>query len=116
MGHIRELVRQGKDKAVSKALEVLGESVIAKYGKLIAVRIDSLARRIELEVLLKGETTPLRVSIENYEIISEEGRSFITCSEVSVSREWMKILADDILKEKRIEIPSNYAKLLEAIV
>lgn len=116
MGHLKELARQGKDKALSKALEVLGETVISRYGKLIGIRLDSLTRRIEAEVLLRGETAPLSVSIENYEIVSEEGKSFITCNKISVSREWMKILADDLLKEKKLEIPSKYAKLLEIII
>ncbi len=116
MGHIRELARQGKDKAVSKALEVLGDTVVGRYGKLIGIRLDSQARSLELDVLLKGESMPLNIRIDSYEIVSEGGKSYLTCHEVCVSREWMKILADDLLKGRKIEIPSKYARLLDIII
>jgi hypothetical protein len=116
MGLVRDFARHGKDKAISKALEVLGESVISRYGRLMGFKLDSLARSIDLEVLLKGESTPITLTLHDYRFLSEGDKSFVTVGGVSVSREWMKILAEDLLKEKKFEIPAKYARLLDAVI
>lgn len=116
MGFIKDLARQGKDKALSKSLELLAESAVSRYGRLISIRLNSLNRTVELEVMLKGESAPLSIKMNEYEIITEEGKHYLTCSDISVSREWMKILAEDLLKGKRLEVPAKYAKLVEAVI
>ncbi|HNY64859.1 MAG TPA: hypothetical protein PKM41_05435 [Deltaproteobacteria bacterium] len=116
MGLVRDLARHGKDRAISKALEVLGESVVSRYGHLKGFRLDSAARTIDLEVLLKGESEPVTVTLHDYRFLTEGDRSYVTVGDVSVSREWMMILAEDLLKDKRFEIPAKYARLLDAVI
>ena len=116
MSIIKDLARQGKDRAVSKALKALSEQLLSRYGKLIDIRLDSNDRMVEIEILLKGESTPVSVRLEGYEIIPEGQRHFITCREIHVSREWMKTLADDLLRDRRFEIPSKYARLLDIFI
>jgi len=116
MGVIRNLARQGKDRAVSKTLTALCDRFLSKYGKLIDIRLDSNDRRITVEVLLKGEPEPVSIRLEDYEIVSEGQRHFITCRGVHVSREWMRALANDLIRDRRFEIPSKYARLLDIIV
>ena len=55
MGLVRDLARQGKDKAVSKALEILVVRVVGRYGRLTALRLDSRTRSIAVELVLLGE-------------------------------------------------------------
>jgi hypothetical protein len=116
MGTIKDLARHGKDKAVSKTLTFFVDQLISKYGKIIDIRLDSNDRRIEIEMLLKGESAPVSIRLENYEIISEGHRHFITCRDIHVSREWMKMLTDDLIRDRRFEIPSKYARLLDIIL
>ena len=116
MGIMKDLARHGKDKALSRTLEVLLDQLLSKYGRTVGIRLDSNARRIEIEMLLKGETEPVSVLLENYEIVSEGERHFITCRGVHASREWMKILANDLIPDRRFEIPAKYALLLDIIV
>ncbi|HQG30804.1 MAG TPA: hypothetical protein PLA83_02655 [Deltaproteobacteria bacterium] len=116
MGIIKDLARQGKDRAVSKTLTALGDQYLSRYGKIIDIRLDSHDRRIEIEMLLKGEPEPVSVRLEDYGIISEGQRRYITCREIHVSKEWMKALANDLIRDRKFEIPSKYARLLDLII
>ena len=71
MSLIKDLARQGKDKVISRTLEALGRQAVSRYGTLCDITLDSLDRKIELEVLLKGESSPIRISINRFDIISE---------------------------------------------
>jgi hypothetical protein len=115
MGIIRDLARQGKDKAVSKALEVLGEAVVGRYGTLLDIELDSLTRTIVMQVLLKGEDTPVTVTVHEYRFITEGDRNAVIVSRISVSREWLEIMANEHIVGRELEIPSRYAKLLAGL-
>lgn len=115
MSLMADLARHGKDRALSRAIEALGRRHLARYGELSRVRLDSGGRTVVLEVLLRGETEPVCVSINRYEVLSEEQRDFVVVRDISVSREWMKALAEDVLKGRRFEIPHALAKVLEAL-
>jgi hypothetical protein len=115
MGHINDLAVISKDKALSKALELALEAVLRKYGKLISIKLDTSSRVIDLEILLKGESLPISMSMSDYRTIREGERHFITCGKVSVSREWMKTLAEDVLEGRLFEIPSKYSKLFHLL-
>lgn len=115
MSFITELARQGKDRAVSKTLEILAGQFIGRYGTLSDLRLDSHERKIDLEVLLKGESSPVRISISRYDIVSEGQKKYIVFRDVTVSREWMRALAEDILKEKRFELPRKFGRFLDML-
>lgn len=115
MGLIRDLARHGKDKTVSKALEVLGETVVSRYGTLSGLTLDSLTRRIDLELVLKGDDVPVTLTLHEYRFLTEDDKSYVIISRVEVSREWMELLAADLLVGRRFEIPSKYARLLDAL-
>jgi hypothetical protein len=115
VGIIRDLARQGKDKAVSKALEVLGEAAVSRYGTLLGIELDSSSRTIVMEVMLKGEDSPVTVTVHEYRFVANGDRSSVVIGRVSVSREWLEIMARDHLTGRELEIPSRYAKLLSAL-
>ncbi len=116
MGHIKDLARQGKDKALSRTLEILGRQAVSRYGTLCDITLDSLHRKIEIEVLLKGESCPVRISINRFDIVFEGDQASVVFRDIAVSREWMKTLAEDILKDRPLKIPRKYAKLIDKIV
>ncbi len=115
MGMLKKIAQQGKDKALSLALEKVLQHYSESFGKVENLRIDSKSREIHLGILLKGETEPVEIIVRNYEIVSEEGRHFILAHDIDVSREWMKVLADEYIREKPFEVPAKYMKMLEII-
>jgi hypothetical protein len=115
MGMLKYIAQQGKDKAISLALEKLAQRYAERFGKVMNLKIDSKSREIRLEILLKGETEPVEIHVKHYEIISEEGRHFILAHDIDVSRQWMKALADEYIRAKPFEVPAKYMKMLEII-
>ena len=72
MGTFTNIARQGKDKALSKALEALGQRYAGKFGKIMELKLDSANREIHLTILLKGESEPVIIHVKGYEIIAED--------------------------------------------
>ena len=115
MGRLKNIARQSKDKAISLALEKLGQRYAERFGKVMNLRLDSKSREIRLEILLKGETDPIKIHVKNYEISQSGDRHFILAQDIDVSREWMKALADEYIRAKPFELPAKYMKMLEII-
>lgn len=79
---------------------------LTKIGRMINLKIDSKLKTVHVELELEGETEPIHVEIPKYSIIREGETTFIELTEIQVSREWMNVLVEKYLKEKRFEIPS----------
>ncbi len=102
-----------KDRLIEQvALSYLNGTLLAPYGRATRLRIDSAAKTIDLEVVLKGEAAPLQIEITDYEIRKRGDRYFATLKEVRTSREWLTTLARAQLNEKRFELPPQVGRLL----
>ncbi len=115
MDHIGNFAVISKDGAVSKVLELALEPFLSRYGKLMSLKLDANNRIIDLEILLKGETLPISVRMTDYRMITDGDRHFVTCGKVSVSREWMKVVAEELLQGKIFEIPSKYSRFFNLL-
>lgn len=74
-------------------------------GTMTTLQIDSTNKRASLDLELKGETQPLHVTINRYELTSAGDKTFIEIKEINTSREWINMLAGDFLKGKKFELP-----------
>ncbi|HZQ45838.1 MAG TPA: hypothetical protein VFC07_02405 [Verrucomicrobiae bacterium] len=74
-------------------------------GTMTTLQIDSTNKRATLDLELKGETQPLRVNINRYELTSAGDKTFIEIKEVNTSREWINVLAGGFLKGRKFEVP-----------
>ena len=110
------MIRKLKDKTLSRGLALALDNRIRQYGRILDLRLDSLNKRLELEILLKGEAEPLQIRIENYEVREEAGRWYLLAKELKTSREWIETLAREYLSERPIEIPERYAKMLRLVI
>ncbi len=81
-------------------------------GTMTTLEIDSKNKKASLELELKGETQPLRVTIGHYEVTAAEGKTFIEIKEFNTSREWINVLARDFLKGKKFEVPELVRSVL----
>jgi len=110
------MIRHLKDKTLSRGLALALNSRIEKYGRILDLRLDSRDKRLELELLLHGETDPLQVRIENYEVREEAGHWYLLAKELKTSKEWIETLAREYLSERPVEIPERYAKMLRMVM
>ena len=106
-----------KDWLVEKAgMAVLNQAVLKSYGSMTRLKLDTAARTIEAELELKGETEPLRLHVQEYELRQESGRAFIIIKSIDTSREWLTTLARDFAVDRPFELPDSVKKFLPMIL
>jgi hypothetical protein len=86
---------------------------IGRYGEMTELRIDRDGKTIEATLTLVGEKEPITVRVGQYEF-TEAGS--VRLSQVSVSREWMHRLAQDLVADKEWPVPEAAAKWLRVVL
>ena len=105
-----------KDIALSKGAQIAINRQIEAYGKVQSLYLDSKKKSIELEVLLEGELEALKVHVARYELIKVDDRHRLKVNGVTTSRSWINTLASTHLEGKTFDIPSEYEKMLKAVI
>lgn len=87
------------------------------FGTMTTLQIDPQAGKISLELQLKGETEPLKVTIDHYEISQVDGKSVMSIQGVQTSREWLTAIAGELAKSGglKFEIPDVAAAVLGSL-
>jgi hypothetical protein len=80
---------------------------------LVNFQIDSDNKNIKIELMLKGESDRLFVEIPKYQIVEVDERTYIDIYEIKTNREWLNIVIETYVKNKRIEVPAKFAPLLQ---
>jgi hypothetical protein len=94
-----------KDALASQAAQAWANNLIARYGKVQDLKIDSRRKTMEVSCLLEGELTPITVKIENYVVEIERDKKFIRATDFSCTRPWLQNLLRDFGPRQRIELP-----------
>ena len=113
---IRELAHAAKDAGASFVVERAVAHRLQPYGRMLNLSIDSKTKRIRLEVLLKGETQPVTLTIDEYELTTAAGADFILIKKASASREWIDALLQDFAIGKRIPLPAKYGNMVKSLL
>ena len=96
-----------KDKSLAKLLLSAAKPFLSKYGEVQHLAIDSAARTLTVDVLPLGERDPIRVELIGYGLTTDEtGRGWLTFAQLSTSRQWLTLVAEKALPERRIMLPS----------
>ena len=106
------LFSSAKDRLVEQAARSYLNTTIAACGCVTDLRLDSATRSIHLEVELKGEASPVRIEITDYDFSNEGGRCFVTAKGFKSSREWLTALGQDRLINRRFELPAQAGLML----
>jgi hypothetical protein len=101
-----------KDMMTSKAARAYANNLIARYGSVEELAIDSRRNRIELVVKLNGEVSPIGVTIEKYQVAQDQGKTFVEVLDSSCTRPWLQAVMRDHLHGRRFELPSWAAAAL----
>jgi hypothetical protein len=113
---IRDLAHSAKDAGASFLVERAVAHRLQRYGRMLNLSIDSKTKRISLEILLKGETEPMTVRIDEYELTTAAGADFILIKKASASREWVDALLQDFAIGKRIPLPTKYGNMVKSLL
>ena len=82
----------------------------ARYGAMTQLKIDPERKTIDIELALKGERDPIHIHVEGYNLQSSPEGGTFTFSNISISREWMNLLAAELLTGRPLNVPANAMK------
>ena len=105
-----------KYKALSKGAKIALNKYISKYGNITRLSLNSRFKSMELEIFLDGDSKPISVNIENYELVERDSNYYLKLSGIKTSKSWINTLAYEYLEAKEFSIPFEYAKMLKAII
>ena len=90
---------------------------IKDFGKITTLHIDTHEKHISLTANLLGETEPIDASLK-YTLEESDGRTFFVPTELNCSRQWLSLLAQQMLKDNviRFEIPSGIAATMVKVL
>jgi hypothetical protein len=99
-----------RNRITSQLLKVFLNHQIKELGKMTTLHIDTQEKHISLTANLLGETEPIDASMK-YMLEESDGRTFFVPTELNCSRQWLSLLAQQMLKDNiiRFEIPSGIA-------
>lgn len=101
-----------KDAIASQTARRYANGLISRYGEVQELKIDSRGKSVEVVLALLGETAPVRVRIDRYQIETIEGKSYLTLLAATCSRPWLQNLFEDHARGQRREVPSWAATVL----
>jgi hypothetical protein len=98
--------------AESMAQAYLNRSVLPAYGRLLALKLNSEQKTLDLTVELKGESSPVRILLQDYELTQENGRRFLTVRQIDTSREWLTAAANAWAAGRKFALPEQAGGML----
>lgn len=95
-----------KDKSLSKLLLSSARQYLHEYGEVRDLTLDTAARSLSVEVLPVGEQEPIRVTVFGYGLATDgTGQGFLTYDAIAFSRQWLTLLAERLLPDRRLPLP-----------
>lgn len=104
-----------KDRTVSLAARKLLAAPLAPYGEMLNLQLDSQTKTLSLELLLKGEAEPVRLTLTGYEIL-EGNPPRLRVGGATASREWLAVLLNQFVVGHPVELPANFAPVLRLLL
>ena len=108
-------LRSAKDVSTSAAARLALDKFLSDYGRMLNLQIDSKNHTLQCEVLLKGESSPLKISIENYELVQDSTGAHVIIHKASASREWISVALSQLVCGKKIRVPDQYAAIVRLL-
>lgn len=106
------MLNAAKDALASKAAKHYLKGLVARYGELHSISLDSQKKRVAFVCLLHGETEPLRVTVDRYVLRQAGDQQFVEVLACSCDRPWVHRLLEDYAIGRRIELPGWAASAL----
>jgi len=115
VGLVEGIVTGIRQEALSAAIRLIADRRLRGYGSLGDVHVDVKRRSLAVSVILDGETEPITLAAERYEIVCREGSHGIIVHGVTASRKWVENLARTFLEGRFIALPEAAAKALKCL-
>jgi hypothetical protein len=94
-----------KERAIEATAKRLINQKIEAFGSVTSLQIDSKQRTISAQLALKGETEPIAIKIGAYEVIQDDGGSYISFQNFHASKEWIGNVLNEYAAGRRFKVP-----------
>jgi hypothetical protein len=101
-----------KDALASEAARRYFNNLIARYGKVEELRIDSRNQTMKIVCLLEGEAQPITIHVDDYAILTVDSKKMLQIGTCRCSRPWVESLLVDFVRGRTIELPGWAAAAL----
>ena len=92
------------------------EQLLKEYVKrMVNLSINPETKTVQFSVEMKGEEKPIEVEVNNYEFDNRDGKLFLIIHDLSVSKEWMHVLAQQIVAGRPIEMGRGSTKIFDVM-
>lgn len=92
------------------------EKLLKEYVKrIVNLSIDPASKSIQFSVELNGEDAPIDIDVKRYELDDSSGKLFLVIHDISISKEWMNVLAGQVVKGRSFEIGAGSEKILKVM-
>lgn len=105
-----------KGQLISIAAKQFLSSYLKDYAQMLNFSVEPATRTISLELLPKGEPSPIKVTLTGYEITQSGNKATIQFAQTAASREWIDTLLAEYLRGKPFELPAKAAPLLKLLL
>ena len=102
---------------IEKVRVEINSGLLKKYGKMTKLVIDKANKTINADLDLKGESEGVRIALKNYRLILEDDKNPVfEPGTIEVSREWLNVLLQTLVKTSVIPEQIEVKNLLHQTV
>lgn len=105
-----------KGQAVSLAARQYLQSYLSKYGSMLNFSVQPETKSIDAEILLKGEHSPIKLTLSGYEISGTADKPTLRIAKVAASREWLEVVLREFVEGKSFDLPPKAAPLMKILL
>ena len=105
-----------KGQAVSLAARQFLNNYLEKYGTMLNFSVQPETKTIYAEILLKGEQSPIKLTLSGYEIGGTAEKPVLLVAKAEASREWLEVVLREFVEGKPIDLPPKAAPLLKMLL
>ena len=100
-----------RDKAIEMAVQQQIQQKTKAIKGVKCLAIDAQQKTFSLKLELAGEPEPLAVT-GSYELIMNDGKTTFAPANLQTSKEWLTILAEELLTGRSFEVPGMVRSFL----
>ena len=89
---------------------------LEKYGTMLNFSVQPETKTIYAEILLKGESSPIKLTLSGYEIGGSAEKPVLRVAKTEASREWLEVVLREFVEGKPIDLPPKAAPLLKMLL
>ncbi|MCK5248646.1 MAG: hypothetical protein KAJ98_01685 [Spirochaetaceae bacterium] len=97
----------------SASTKYLINQSIKEFGQLVELKIDNRGKTVTATIILNGETLPMNLRIDEYEIIRDNSSAGMLIRDASSDKPWLNSIIKKFIIGKALKVPADRIDYLE---